>query len=251
MWYIFPQPATLGRSPTAVRYGIKNRAEAEAYLLHPILGVRLRTLVQATIDSGANIRRLFPSPHFEVDRLKFQACLTLFARLDGESGLFSRALTHFKLKPHTEVLYWLNSQPVPHIPTPNPAHQEPVVSIRVDEDDDIHSYGSDRSSDGEWEDVELQAVIDSRYQRDILQYRVKWKENQNDTRWSSAKNLRQAPLKLEDFHKANPGKDGPPINIDIWRQHYFRGQRAPRDSNDNRPRSKTNTITRADAVEKG
>lgn len=70
-------------------------------------------------------------------------------------------------------------------------------------------------SDGEWEDVELEAVIDSRYRRNILQYRVKWKEDKIDKRWYSAKNLRQAPLKLEDFHKANPDKNGPPINIDI------------------------------------
>lgn len=88
MWYIFPQPAVLGQSQMAVRYGVKSRAEAEAYLHRPILGERLRTLVRATIDSGANIQKLFPSPQFGVHRLKFQACLTLFARVDGESDLF-------------------------------------------------------------------------------------------------------------------------------------------------------------------
>ena len=41
IWFIFPQVAGLGASPMAQHYAIKSRAEAEAYLAHPILGVRL------------------------------------------------------------------------------------------------------------------------------------------------------------------------------------------------------------------
>ena len=41
MWFVFPQLRGLGRSPTALRYGIGTLAEAKAYLAHPVLGPRL------------------------------------------------------------------------------------------------------------------------------------------------------------------------------------------------------------------
>ena len=42
MWFVFPQIKGLGSSPMAQKYAISSRAEAEAYLDHPILGPRLR-----------------------------------------------------------------------------------------------------------------------------------------------------------------------------------------------------------------
>ena len=42
MWFVFPQVTGLGASPTAQFYAICSRAEAEAYLSHPLLGARLR-----------------------------------------------------------------------------------------------------------------------------------------------------------------------------------------------------------------
>jgi uncharacterized protein (DUF1810 family) len=41
MWFVFPQLRSLGRSPTALRYGIGSLDEARAYLEHPVLGPRL------------------------------------------------------------------------------------------------------------------------------------------------------------------------------------------------------------------
>src|SRR3954471_10523816 len=41
MWFVFPQIAGLGRSPTAQKFAIASLAEAEAYLAHPVLGPRL------------------------------------------------------------------------------------------------------------------------------------------------------------------------------------------------------------------
>jgi uncharacterized protein (DUF1810 family) len=41
MWFIFPQIAGLGISAMAQRYAIGSRAEAVAYLGHPVLGTRL------------------------------------------------------------------------------------------------------------------------------------------------------------------------------------------------------------------
>ena len=41
MWFVFPQLRGLGRSATALRYGIGSLDEARAYLAHPVLGPRL------------------------------------------------------------------------------------------------------------------------------------------------------------------------------------------------------------------
>jgi uncharacterized protein (DUF1810 family) len=41
MWYVFPQLKGLGRSPMSIRYSIEDKAEARAYLDHPLLGPRL------------------------------------------------------------------------------------------------------------------------------------------------------------------------------------------------------------------
>ncbi|MCQ6957076.1 DUF1810 family protein [Mucilaginibacter aquariorum] len=41
MWYIFPQIEGLGFSEMSKKYAIKDIREAEAYLMHPILGERL------------------------------------------------------------------------------------------------------------------------------------------------------------------------------------------------------------------
>ena len=42
MWFIFPQLRGLGRSSAAQFYGLDGRAEALAFLKHPVLGERLR-----------------------------------------------------------------------------------------------------------------------------------------------------------------------------------------------------------------
>jgi uncharacterized protein (DUF1810 family) len=47
MWFIFPQIAGLGTSPTAARYAISSRAEADAFLSDPTLGAGYRELVDA------------------------------------------------------------------------------------------------------------------------------------------------------------------------------------------------------------
>ena len=41
MWFVFPQVAGLGQSPTSRKYAIASLAEAAAYLRHPVLGPRL------------------------------------------------------------------------------------------------------------------------------------------------------------------------------------------------------------------
>ena len=50
MWFIFPQLAGLGRSPTAQHYAIASLDEARAYLEHSTLGDRLRECVRTLED---------------------------------------------------------------------------------------------------------------------------------------------------------------------------------------------------------
>ena len=69
MWFVFPQLRGLGRSATALRYGIGSLAEAKAYLAHPVLGPRLRECAHAlTEHSGRTAREIDAS----LDLLKSQ-----------------------------------------------------------------------------------------------------------------------------------------------------------------------------------
>ena len=52
MWFIFPQHRALGRSATAVRYGLVAIDEARAYLDHPLLGARLRQCTDAMLGAA-------------------------------------------------------------------------------------------------------------------------------------------------------------------------------------------------------
>lgn len=93
MWFIFPQIRGLGSSQNARFYAISSRAEAEAYLAHPILGPRL---VQATglamsVD-GRTLREIFDTP----DDMKFGSCMTLFDAVGSSSDtIYARALDRF------------------------------------------------------------------------------------------------------------------------------------------------------------
>ena len=89
MWFIFPQLRGLGHSPTSVHFGIRDRAEAQDYLNHPVLGPRLQQITKAVLDSGQSILSLFGS----VDALKFSSCMTLFAAITDENSVFAKALS--------------------------------------------------------------------------------------------------------------------------------------------------------------
>lgn len=90
MWFVFPQIRGLGASPMAVRYAIASRAEARAYLDHPVLGGRLRLCTRLTIEvEGRMIERIFGYP----DNLKFRSSMTLFAQAAHDNDtLFADAL---------------------------------------------------------------------------------------------------------------------------------------------------------------
>lgn len=92
MWFVFPQIRGLGHSPTAQHFAIRSRAEAEAYLRHPVLGTRLRectALVNAV--QGREVSEIFGYP----DDLKFRSSMTLFVEVAPEDAVFRQALDKY------------------------------------------------------------------------------------------------------------------------------------------------------------
>lgn len=91
MWYVFPQFDGLGSSSMSRRFSIRSRAEAGAYLAHPVLGPRLRECAGALlVHRGRSVREILGSP----DDLKLRSSATLFAEVSGE-GVFVRLLEQF------------------------------------------------------------------------------------------------------------------------------------------------------------
>ena len=92
MWFVFPQIARLGHSPTAVYYAIADRAEAQSYLAHPLLGARLAECAQALLGvTGRTAHEILGSP----DDLKLRSSMTLFAQVAGPDSVFRRVLERY------------------------------------------------------------------------------------------------------------------------------------------------------------
>jgi uncharacterized protein (DUF1810 family) len=92
MWFIFPQIAGLGLSPTSVRFAISSLDEAKAYLAHPILGPRLQECATLALDAEGRTAREIFGP---VDEVKFSSSMTLFARAAPEEGVFQRCIDKY------------------------------------------------------------------------------------------------------------------------------------------------------------
>jgi uncharacterized protein (DUF1810 family) len=92
IWYVFPQLAGLGHSPTARFYGIASADEARAYLAHPVLGTRLLACTRAALSHrDRSLRAIFGSP----DDMKFRSSMTLFAHVSDDPAPFREALAAF------------------------------------------------------------------------------------------------------------------------------------------------------------
>ena len=107
MWFIFPQIAGLGSSPTAQEYAISGRDEALAYLAHPVLGPRLRecTALVNAAPPNTRIDSIFGYP----DDLKFRSSVTLFHAVAPEEPSFREALDrYFAGKPDEATLRLLH-----------------------------------------------------------------------------------------------------------------------------------------------
>jgi uncharacterized protein (DUF1810 family) len=82
MWFVFPQIRGLGMSAMARLYGISSLDEARAYLVHPLLGPRLRECASLVLDADVrSIGAMFPYP----DDLKLCSCMTLFAQATDDT----------------------------------------------------------------------------------------------------------------------------------------------------------------------
>ncbi len=93
MWFVFPQLAGLGQSPTSQRYAIESLPEAAAYLAHPVLGPRLIECAEIL----SHLRGLSATDILgSVDAMKLRSSMTLFARARPDTAVFQRVLdTYF------------------------------------------------------------------------------------------------------------------------------------------------------------
>jgi uncharacterized protein (DUF1810 family) len=92
MWFVFPQIAGLGSSPTAQHYAIADLDEARRYLADPVLGPRLRECAQAVADLGTTDAVGVLGP---VDALKLHSSMTLFAHADPDEPVFRAVLDRY------------------------------------------------------------------------------------------------------------------------------------------------------------
>jgi uncharacterized protein (DUF1810 family) len=89
MWFVFPQIAGLGQSPTSRRYAITSLAEAKAYLGHPVLGPRLLECARAVAaHTGLSAVQIFGG----IDSRKLQSSMTLFLRAAPAEPVFQKVL---------------------------------------------------------------------------------------------------------------------------------------------------------------
>lgn len=91
MWYIFPQIAGLGTTPTSRLYSIMSADEARAYLADPVLGPRLREISNALLQlPGSDAEEIFG----RTDSMKLRSSMTLFDHVSPDD-VFARVLDKF------------------------------------------------------------------------------------------------------------------------------------------------------------
>jgi uncharacterized protein (DUF1810 family) len=92
MWFVFPQIAGLGRSPTSKAYAISSLDEAKAYLSRPVLGPRLvECALILTQLTGLTAEEVFGS----VDAQKLRSSMTLFANAAPDEPVFQDVLEQY------------------------------------------------------------------------------------------------------------------------------------------------------------
>jgi len=92
MWFVFPQVAGLGHSPTAQAYAVTDLAEARAYLTHDVLGPRLHRCCDALLGlEGVSAEQVLGS----TDAMKLRSSMTLFALAAPDDPVFDRVLERF------------------------------------------------------------------------------------------------------------------------------------------------------------
>jgi uncharacterized protein (DUF1810 family) len=92
MWFIFPQIAGLGQSPTSRTYAISSPDEARAYLAHPVLGPRLLECARIVASlPGTSAESVFGG----IDAIKLRSSMSLFLRAAPAEPVFREVLDRF------------------------------------------------------------------------------------------------------------------------------------------------------------
>jgi uncharacterized protein (DUF1810 family) len=92
MWFIFPQYKGLGNSTFSIKYSIKSREEAKAYLDHPTLGPRLIEITKALLSiEDKTALEVFGSP----DDIKLKSSMTLFNEIIEGDNVFNEVLQKY------------------------------------------------------------------------------------------------------------------------------------------------------------
>ena len=92
MWFVFPQIAGLGFSPTSRTYAITSLDEARAYLAHPVLGPRLTESAAILADrQGRSAEQIFG----DLDAQKLRSSITLFVHAAPGEPVFRQVLDHY------------------------------------------------------------------------------------------------------------------------------------------------------------
>jgi uncharacterized protein (DUF1810 family) len=92
IWFIFPQIAGLGSSPTSVKFAITSLAEAQAYLKHDVLGPRL---LECSLAVSTHTGRSAADILGGTDAKKLRSCMTLFLRASPGETVFKTVLAQF------------------------------------------------------------------------------------------------------------------------------------------------------------
>lgn len=105
MWFIFPQLRGLGRSSTAMHFGISSLEEARDYLRHDVLGPSLLECTHlVNMVEHRSVHDIFDYP----DDLKFHSSMTLFSRAaleEEQKRIFDQALRkYFDGRPDSATL---------------------------------------------------------------------------------------------------------------------------------------------------
>jgi uncharacterized protein (DUF1810 family) len=92
IWYVFPNIAGLGSSPTARRYAIRGIDEARAYLADATLRARLEEISSALLElESCDATEIMGTP----DDLKLRSCATLFLEAEPGNVIFRAVLEKF------------------------------------------------------------------------------------------------------------------------------------------------------------
>jgi hypothetical protein len=93
----------------------------------------------------------------------------------------------------------------------------------------------DCSSPNEDTEYEVERILAVRVRRGSLKYQVQWVGYEADPEWYNAFNFKNSPLKLREFHEANPTVPGPPRRLEYWERCCGEDRDADDFPDDNKP----------------